>query len=191
MDALVTWLVDLVAVLPKWWAVFILAMVPIIELRGAIPLAIAWQMDLFPGFMAAFWGNLVPVLPLLLFLGPVSQWLEAHFRPFRVFFRWVFTRTARYEAQIHKYGYWGLVLYVGIPLPGTGAWTGCALAFLLGLKIIPSFLAIAAGVFLAGVLMLLLSLGVAELASQGAIWLFLALALVCCIIFFYRRRKRF
>lgn len=189
MDSLVAWMVDLVAVLPKWWAVFILAMVPIIELRGAIPLAIAWQMDPLSGFVAALLGNLVPVLPLLWFLGPVSRWLESNFRPFKVFFRWVFTRAARYEEQIHKYGYWGLMLFVGIPLPGTGAWTGCALAFLLGMKIVPAFLAIAAGVFLAGIIMLLLSLGVAGLAAQGVGWAILAVVLIIIVVFVHNRRQ--
>jgi uncharacterized membrane protein len=189
VDSLVDWLVSLVAVLPKWWAVFILSMVPIIELRGAIPLAIAWQMEPVSGFLAAFIGNIIPVLPLLLFLGPVSRWLEAHFRPFKVFFRWVFTRAARYEEQIQKYGYWGLIIYVGIPLPGTGAWTGCALAFLLGLKIVPAFLAIVAGVFMAGIIMLVLSLGVAGLAAQGIGWVVLAPALIILIVYVNKRRQ--
>lgn len=190
MGDLITALVDLMAGLPKTWAIFVLAMVPVIELRGAIPLAIAWDIPPLISFATAVLGNIAPILPLLLFLGPVSRWLEKHFLVFRRFFKWVFDRSRQHEDKIEKFGYWGLAIFVAIPFPGTGVWVGSALAFLLGLKIFPSFLAMTLGVIIAGGLMIFLSLGVAELiASQGLLLTGLLILILVILIIGFRNKK--
>lgn len=192
MGNLITALVTLLSGLPKLWAIFLLAMFPVIELRGAIPLAVAWDLPLLTSFVVAVLGNMAPVLPLLYFLGPVSRWLEKHFLIFRRFFQWVFNRSRRHEHQIEKYGYWGLVVFVAIPVPGTGVWVGSALAFLLGLKVLPSFLAMTLGVVIAGSIMTFLSLGVAQLiVSQGLIWtIFLILTLIALVLWLKNKQQK-
>lgn len=188
MGKIIGFFIALVSGLPKPLAVFVLAMVPIIELRGAIPLAVAWDLNPSIGFFSAILGNLVPIFPLLLFLGPVSQWLQKHFAFFKGFFQWVFNRSRQHEDKIKRYGYWGLALFVAIPFPGTGVWVGSALAFLLGLKIIPSFLAMALGVLGAGTIMLLLSWGIAELAAaKGTLAAVIGILILVSIIIFRKR----
>ena len=148
--------------LPPEWTTFIVAMLPIIELRGAIPYAVGVGMPWPQAYLLAVTGNLVPVVPLLLFLGPVSGWLQ-RMPVFGRFFDWVFTRTRRRSGVIERYGPLGLALFVAIPLPITGAWTGSAAAYLFGFSFKRSFPAITAGVLIAG--------GVVTLAVKGVIGL--------------------
>lgn len=144
------------------WTTFIISMLPIVELRGAIPYAAGMGIPWFEAYLLAVAGNLVPVVPLLLFLGPVSEWLR-RLPGFGRFFDWLFARTRKRTHAVEKYGPWGLALFVAIPLPVTGGWTGAAAAYLLGFRFRRSFPAIAAGVLLAGV--------VVTLAVQGVIGL--------------------
>lgn len=148
--------------LPPEWTTFIVAMLPIIELRGAIPYALEVGMSWPQAYLLAVTGNLVPVIPLLLFLGPVSGWLR-RMPVFGRFFDWVFARTRRRSGVIERYGPLGLALFVAIPLPITGAWTGSAAAYLFEFSFKRSFPAIAAGVLIAG--------GVVTLAVKGVIGL--------------------
>lgn len=139
----------------------ILAMAPISELRGAIPYAIgvadmAWQ----KAFLIAVTGNFVPVIPILYLVGPVSDRLR-RFRIFDRFFNWLFARTERKGKLIARFELIGLVLFVAIPLPVTGAWTGAVAAFLFGVKKKLAIPAIFLGICLAGV--------VVTLATQGVI----------------------
>lgn len=190
MSQLISSLINLVATLPKIWAVFVLAMMPIIELRGAIPLAIAWNIPPLTTFIIAFLGNMIPVLPLLFFLGPVSDWLQKHFAIFKSFFHWVFSRSKAHEDKIKRYGYWGLVLFVAIPFPGTGVWVGSALAFLLRLRILPSFLAMGLGVIIAGIVVISFSLGVAEIAAkQGLFWATLVVIFLLGLMLWQRKKQ--
>ena len=132
--------------------VFFTAAAPISELRGAIPLAIvdldiSWQL----AFLVAFAGNLLPVPFLLLFLDPVSRILS-RVGIFERLLNWIFRMSRRRGGLVEKYGTMGLVLFVAIPLPITGAWTGSIVAFLLGLRFWRAFPAIILGVFIAGVI---------------------------------------
>jgi uncharacterized membrane protein len=96
-------------------------------------------------------GNLLPIIPLLLFLEPVSNYLR-RYQVFDKFFTWMFSRTRRNNTKsFEKYGLLALTIFVAIPLPATGAWSGCAAAFVFGIKFKPAFLSIAAGVMIAGV----------------------------------------
>ena len=137
------------------------AALPVSELRGAIPLAIGvYGYDPWQAYLLAVLGNLLPVVPLLLFLGPVSDWLR-RFTFWDKFFTWLFSRTRRKYIREHEsFSLTALALFVAVPLPVTGAWTGCAIAFLVGFRFWPAFAAISAGVLLAGVIVTATVLGV-------------------------------
>lgn len=141
--------------------VMVAGALPVSEVRGAIPLAIGmygfapWQ-----AYLLSVLGNLLPIIPLLLFLGPVSDYLRRFGWGDR-FFSWLFARTRRKYIQDHEnFGLTALAIFVAIPLPMTGAWTGCAVAFLLGFRFWPAFAAIASGVLLAGVIVTAAVVGV-------------------------------
>lgn len=148
----------------KELAVVILAALPISELRGAIPLALL--LGFLPGkaFVLAFIGNMLPV-PLLLFLfQPIAKALR-HIALFERFFNWLFERTKAKASLIERFEALGLMLFVAVPLPVTGAWTGCVAASLFKIRFRYAFLAITAGVFLAGVIVMVVSLAGKELLS--------------------------
>ena len=141
----------MIPIIPGWLTTILLASSPISELRGAIPVAIGvYGFSPEEAYILSVLGNLLPVAPLLLFLEPVSRRLM-EYKPGRRFFTWLFTRTRRRYIQDHEsFGLLALALFVAVPLPMTGAWTGCVVAFLLGFRFLQAFLAIAAGVLIAG-----------------------------------------
>lgn len=148
--------------LPPEIATFLISMLPIAELRAAIPVAIV-GFDL-PVLAAYFWsvlGNLVPAVLLLLFLEPVAKFLMSKSRTFDKFFNWIFARTRkRFSVPAEKYGkFIALVLFVAIPLPITGAWTGSVAAFLFGIPFSRSFPAVVIGVLIAGVIVAVTTVG--------------------------------
>ncbi|MBU4374289.1 MAG: small multi-drug export protein [Euryarchaeota archaeon] len=151
-------LIGIFSSIPPWLAVILIAALPITELRLSIPIAIfAFKFDPITAFSLSVIGNMIPVIPLLLFLEPVSDFLR-RWKIGNVFFTWLFTRTHhRHSAKFEKYGSIGLAVFVGIPLPATGAWTGCAAAFVFGFKFKNALLAIFAGVLLAGIVVTLLT----------------------------------
>jgi len=126
------------------------AALPVSEVRGAIPLAIGYYgYSWDQAFLISVLGNLLPVIPLLLFLGPVSDYLRRYSMGDK-FFNWLFARTRSRSIQKHEnFGLIALTLFVAMPLPMTGAWTGCAIAFLLGFRFLPAFVAVASGVLIA------------------------------------------
>lgn len=151
--------------LPPELVVVLIAMLPIVELRGAIPWALhpsggglGWR----EAYLLAVAGNLVPVVPLLAFLGPISTFLS-RYRHTRRFFEWLFARTRRRGRVIQKYRAIGLCMFVSIPLPVTGAWTGTAAAFVFGIPFRYALPAVVAGVLIAGVVVTLASMGVISL----------------------------
>ncbi len=131
-------------------AVIGLAASPIAELRGAIPLAITGlHIDWYWALPLAILGNLVPVPFILLFLDRGAR-LASRVSFLGRAINWVFERTRRRSKIVERYEYLGLVLLVAVPLPVTGAWTGSLAAVLFGLRLRHAFLAIAAGVIIAG-----------------------------------------
>lgn len=141
---------------------FILAMLPVTELRGAIPYAIL-ELEMAPisAFISAVLGNIFVSIIILKLLGPVSDFLRKHFEFFENFLSKLFKKT--HSKHAHKFVLYGeifLVVFVMVPLPGSGAWTGSLLAFLLGLKFRTSFPLIALGVILSGIIVTLISTGV-------------------------------
>ncbi len=144
--------------LPNELITVIIAALPVSELRGAIPLALLTLKEPFlKVFFLSILGNLLPVIPLLLFLEPVSEKLR-HFRLWQSFFDRLFERTKRKASLVEKYEALGLALFVAIPLPVTGAWTGCIAASLFKIKFRYAFLAICVGVVCAAVIVSVITL---------------------------------
>ena len=141
-------------------AVFILAMLPVFELRGAIPIAI-FQYHLAPlnSYLLSIIGNILPIIFVLLFLKDLNTYLSKY-EIFRKFFKWLYGRAEERKKIVEKYEYIGLILFVAIPLPMTGAWTGGLIASFLGLNIYKSFLSILFGIMIAGIIVLSLSIGI-------------------------------
>lgn len=160
-------LTDTLVAFNKEAAVVILAALPISELRGAIPLALAMDFPPQKAYLLAFIGNLIPVVPLLFLLQPISERLR-HIPFFEKFFDWLFERTRRKATLIEKFEALGLILFVAIPLPVTGAWTGCVAATLFKIRFRYAVLAIIAGVAIAGVIVMAVSLVGKEALSMAS-----------------------
>lgn len=138
--------------IPKLLVVFIVSMLPIVELRGALPVAInIFHIPWYFALPIALAGNLAPVPALLLSLDRVRR-ASAKMGIVGKALEWFFNQTRRRGSFIERYGPIGLVLFVAIPLPGTGAWTGSIAAFLFGIKFRDAFLPICLGVLLAGII---------------------------------------
>ena len=139
--------------------VLIISMLPIIELRGAIPVAFALGLPLVPSFILSVVGNLLPVPFILWLITPFCNWLKKT-RLFKWFPEFLERKVNKNKEKVTKYATWGLFLFVAIPLPGTGAWTGALIASFLDFKFKDAILAITGGVLTAGVIMSLVSYGV-------------------------------
>lgn len=146
-------LLDALSGLPPELVTLIIGALPIAEVRGAIPVGMAMGLRGREAYLWGCLGNLLPVIPVLLFLDPVSAWLR-RFPLWRSFFDWLFARTAKKSGVIQRYEALGLAIFVAIPLPMTGAWTGCVAASLFKLPFRVAFPAIASGVLGAGVIVL-------------------------------------
>ncbi len=140
---------------------FFISMLPISELRGALPFALSQGLSPLRAYLVSVAGNILPVLPLLLLLRGLSAFF-ARYRRGATLFSWTMERAKKREGLVRRYGFGGLILLVAIPLPITGAWTGVLVSFLLSIQIKQAFAAICIGVGLAGIIVLLASLGVIE-----------------------------
>jgi len=134
--------------------VFFTSASPLVELRGAIPLAIlVYKFPLIKSFIIAILGNILPILPILYFLEGISNFLRKRFLFFEKFFSWLFQRTRKkFQDSYLKWGKVALVIFVAIPLPFTGAWTGSLAAFLFGFKKKEAFWLITLGVLIAAII---------------------------------------
>ena len=144
---------------PKEWVVMIVAALPISELRGSIPLGLFYGMSLNKAFWLSILGNISFIAPALFFFEPVSQKLR-RFKIWAKFFDWVFERTKKNSDAIQKYEALGLAIFVAIPLPMTGAWSGVIAASLFKIRFRYALIAIVTGVIIAGLIVsILCSLG--------------------------------
>lgn len=137
--------------------VFIVSLLPILELRGGIIAGFLMGMDLAPSFAIAFIGNIIPVPFILIFIKFIFRQLKK--TRMKSFIEKLENKAISKSDQIQKYAYWGLMLFVGIPLPGTGAWTGALIAALLNMDIKKSFGVIILGVIMAGIIISVFSYG--------------------------------
>lgn len=143
------------------------AMTPIGELRVALPIALLnYKMNLVPAYFWSVLGNIIPVFFLLLFWRYLVRFLMKNFKVCDKFFNWLFERTRKkFEGKYKKWGKFALVIFVAIPLPMTGAWTGSLAAWLFGFKYWESVGLILAGVCLAGVVVSVVTLSGVNLVS--------------------------
>ncbi len=129
------------------WA-FLISMVPVIELRGALPVALASGVSLPLAIFLTVAGNLLPIPFILLFIRPIFKWFKK-LGSLRNFVQKLEERAFKKSDSIAKSNFWGLMIFVAIPLPGTGAWTGALIAALLDMRLKYALPAIALGVLIA------------------------------------------
>jgi uncharacterized membrane protein len=143
----------------------IVAMSPIVELRGSIPLAIAiYNLPPWSAYVFSVIGNIIPVVLILWLLEKVSGFLSNRSAFFKKFFTWLFERTRRrHERKFQRWQSMALVVLVAIPLPFTGAWTGSLAAFVFGISAKKAFPLISLGVLIAGIIVLLSTLGIIKI----------------------------
>ena len=142
---------------------FLISMVPVIELRGAIPAAVLAGLDIRVALIVAIVGNLVPVPFIIVFIRKIFKWLRQKSRWLGDMVRRMEEKADAKKAQVLRYEFWGLLLLVAIPLPGTGAWTGALVAARLDMQLKRAFPAIAAGVVVAGLIVTIATYGVSVL----------------------------
>ncbi len=147
----------------KYLLVLLISMVPLIELRGAIPYAVGFGLPIAPSILVALVGNLIPVPFIFFFARKILEWGKDK-KYIGKFFSWCLEKGEKggrkLESKAGRDLYWALLLFVGIPLPGTGAWTGTLAASILDMDFKKSVLAVCGGLVLAAAIMLLASLGV-------------------------------
>ena len=147
---------------PPELATFIISMLPISELRGAIPIAIGiYHLDPIETYFLAIIGNIVPVVFILKYIDPVSKYLMSRCKFFNKFFSHLFEYTRKkHNGKFEKWGALALITFVAIPLPVTGGWSGALAAFVFGIPFKRALPLIFFGIMIAGVIVMGLSLGV-------------------------------
>lgn len=144
----------------KELCVFFCSMLPIIELRGAIPLACAMGLPWWQTYLISVIGNLLPVPFILIFINMVIKWMKnSKVNFFNKIANFLLTKVEKKRDKIEKYSFLGLTLFVAIPLPVTGAWTGSLVAAVIGMKPWKAFLSALIGVLVAGLIVTLIVYG--------------------------------
>ena len=156
VEAFIAWWIAHIPLSPHL-SVFFISMVPLIEERGGLILA---RMLGIPMWEAVFWcviGNIIPIPFILLLIKKIIHWMSEHHLS-RVA-EWLTAKAEKNKPKVDRYGFFGLLLFVGIPLPGTGAWTGSLVAALFDMDLKKSSISILLGIFLAAVIMTAVSYG--------------------------------
>ena len=145
----------------KELCVFFCSMIPIIELRGAIPLGAALGLPIWQSFLLSVAGNMLPVPIILLFEKKVLEFMSrSRIKFFNKVANYIYAKAEKNRAKIEKYSFWGVAIFVGIPLPMTGAWTGSLVAAIIDMKFWKAVLSAFVGVLCAAVIMTLISYGI-------------------------------
>ena len=140
--------------------VFFCSMIPIIELRGAIPLGAAFGLPWWQSHALSVIGNMLPVPFILLLIKGMIGWMSrSKVAFFNKISNFLLRKVEKKRAQIEKYSFWGVAIFVGVPLPVTGAWTGSLVAAMIDMKVWKALLSAFIGVLMAGVIMTLISYG--------------------------------
>ncbi len=137
---------------------FLLSMVPIIELRGAIPLGTALGLPWYINYIVCVVGNFLPVPFILLFIRAILNWMKKVPKLAKIAL-WLEARAAKKSDKVSKYATLGLLVFVALPLPGTGAWTGSLVAALMEMRLKHSLISVFCGVLIAGVIVSLIAYG--------------------------------
>lgn len=146
------------SLLLKYLTVFFVSMVPLIELRGAVPIGTGMGLPWHWTLIVAIIGNCLPIPFILLFVKTILRWMRGcSVGLFNKVSNWLYEKADKNRPKIDKYGAWGLFLFVAIPLPGTGAWTGALVASLFDMKRLKASISIFGGVIGAGIIMTIVS----------------------------------
>lgn len=158
-DSLINWFTNTLSFMPKELIAFIISMMPILELRGGLVAASLLGIGVFEAIIICVIGNIIPIPFILFFITPIFNWMKKT-KLFRPMVEKLEAKSMAKSDKIQKYEFWGLALFVGIPLPGTGAWTGALIAALLGVKTKKASLAILTGIIIATIIMTIISYGI-------------------------------
>ncbi|CDA91214.1 putative small multi-drug export protein [Firmicutes bacterium CAG:238] len=141
----------------------LISMVPVLELRAAIPAGVIAGLDIPVVVAAAVIGNLIPIPFIIVFIRKIFKWMQTKSEKLAALVKRLEDKADRKKDKVLKYEFWGLMFFVAIPLPGTGAWTGALIAAMLDMQLKRAFPAIAAGVVIAAVIVTVATYGVAAL----------------------------
>ena len=144
----------------KMCATFFMSMLPVGELRVGLPYGIALGLEYPLALMAALLGNMVPVPFIIVYIKQIFAWMRRHMPRMNALITKLEERANLKGETVQKYGHWGLLLFVAIPLPGTGAWTGALIAALLNIRTSKAVPVIMIGVCIAAAIMTLITYGV-------------------------------
>lgn len=159
VDSLINWFTSTLSFMPKEMVAFTISMVPILELRGGLIAASLLGIGVVKAIVICILGNIVPIPFILFFITPIFNWMKKT-SLLRPMVEKLESKSMAKSDQIQKYEFWGLALFVGIPLPGTGAWTGALIAALLGIEIKKASLSIFIGLIIATIIMTIISYGI-------------------------------
>lgn len=181
------------SILVKYLIVFLVSMLPIIELRGAIPIAESMGLDILWYYPISIIGNILPVPIIYLFARKVLEWGKDK-KVIGNFFTWCLEKGDKGGKKLKESAgnngiFWALLIFVGIPLPGTGAWTGTLAASFLNLDFKTSICAVSLGVILAGIIMSLGSKIVAALGWMRVIAIIVAIILIILASILLKKKK--
>lgn len=137
--------------IPKELTVFVISVMPVLELRGGLIAARLLEMDVLRAFFFCFVGNMLPIPFILLFIRKIFDWMR-RWKHFGKIILKLEGKAEKHRKTIEKYGAWGLLILVAVPLPGTGAWTGALVAALMDIRMKRALPIIAIGVFIAGLI---------------------------------------
>ncbi len=141
----------------------LISMVPVLELRAAIPAGVIAGLDIPVVVAAAIIGNLIPIPFIIVFIRKIFKWMQTKSEKLAALVKRLEDKADRKKDKVLKYEFWGLMFFVAIPLPGTGAWTGALIAAMLDMQLKRAFPAIVAGVVIAAVIVTVATYGVAAL----------------------------
>ena len=141
----------------------LISMLPVVELRGGLPAGVAMGLSVPTAFLASLIGNMIPVPFIILFVRPLFKWIRVHIPKLEGFVSQLEARAKAKSANVVRYQTWGLLLFVAIPLPGTGAWTGALIAAVLDMRLKRAVPVILLGVTIAGCIITMLTHGVSML----------------------------
>ena len=141
----------------------LIAMTPVLELRAAIPAGVIAGLDLRLVVATAIVGNLIPIPFIIVFIRRIFKWMQTKSERLAQVVKRMEEKADRKKDKVLRYEFWGLMLFVAIPLPGTGAWTGALIAAMLDMQLKRAFPAIAAGVAIAALIVTVATYGVASL----------------------------
>ena len=143
----------------KFLYTFLISMVPVVELRGGLPLGIATGLRFPLAYLASVLGNMLPVPFIIIFIRKIFAWLRLHWSWMDGFVTKMEKRAENKKGTVDKYGPWGLLIFVAIPAPGTGTWTGALIAALMNMPLRKAFPVILVGVCIAGLIMTAVTYG--------------------------------